>query len=270
MLLPLEEKRNRVLLTAYFLHTTKGRHINVEELERLVGLEPRTEFYDILRYFNGKGWLKKANLIVRFTPEGIDKAEKMENERFQEKERRVLQALYDNRRDHPNGLIPEEIATALNLALSDVRDIVVELERKGWAAGGDETTWIVPAGIKELEKQPEPPTVSHITINNPQNSPMSFGSNSSQTVTYNNQNVQDVLPQLSRLIQDVYELQFETRGDVIEELQKVETIAKGEMSSGKWELIQTRLVTAKTALEIGKIAVSSLPYWPAVWNFFFK
>jgi hypothetical protein len=270
MPLPLEEKRNRVLLSAYHLHTTKGRHINVYELEQLADVG--TEFYDILRYFgaNGKGWLKKANERVRFTAEGIDKAEEMQNERFEEKERRVLQALYDNRRDHPDGLVPDEIAAALNLDLSDVKDIVVELERKGWADGGDETTWIVPAGIKELERQPEAPAVSHVTINYPQNSPISLGPHSTQNVTYYNQNTQDILPQLSLLIQELYERQFETRTEVLSELQKVETLAKGEMNPGRWQLIQTRLATTKTALEIGKIAVDSLPYWPVVWHFFFK
>lgn len=265
-----QEKRNRVLLAAYKIHTTKTPHIDIDELGKVSGVG--REVWQIIRYLgeNGKGWLKKSGMVVRFTVEGLEEAEEMESQRFEDKERLVLRALYDNRLGHPNGSNPDELAAALNLDLSHVREIVVELERKGWAAGGDETTWIVPAGIKELQKQPEPPAVSHITINNPQNSPMNFGPNSSQTVTYNNQNVQDILPSLSRLIQDVYGLQFETRGDVVGELQKIETLAKEEMSPGKWELIQTRLVTAKTALEIGKIAVSSLPYWPAVWNFFFK
>jgi hypothetical protein len=264
-----QEKRNQVLLAAYKIHTTKTRHIHIDELGEASGVG--REVWQIIRYLgeNGKGWLKKSGNIVRFTVEGLEEAEEMQNQRFEDKERLVLETLYNARKDHPNGVNPFELATALNMDVTEVQEIVVELERKGWADGGDENTWIIPAGIKEIEKKPEPPT-PHIVINNPQNSPMSFGPNSTQTVTYNNQNVQDILPQLSQLIQGLYDLKFETRGDVISELQKVEVLAKGEMNEKKWELIQSRLITAKTALEVGKIASATLPYWPAVWNFFFK
>jgi hypothetical protein len=264
-----QEKRNRVLLAAYKIHTTGKRSINIDELGKASGVG--REVWQIIHYLgeNGKGWLKKSGGVVRFTVEGLEEAEEMQNQRFEDKERLVLQTLYDARKDHPNGVNPFELATALNMDLNEVQEIVVELERKGWAAGGDEDTWIVPAGIKELEKIPETP-IPHIVINNPQNSPMSFGAHSSQTVTYNNQNVQDILPPLSQLIRELYELQFETQGDVISELQKVEVLARGEMNNGKWQLIQSRLLTAKTALEVGKIAVNTLPYWPAVWNFFFR
>ena len=76
MTLPLEEKRNRTLLAAYELNS-KSPHIHVDELEELANVG--TEFYNILRYFgiNGKKWLKKTNLVVRFTAEGIDAAEEL-------------------------------------------------------------------------------------------------------------------------------------------------------------------------------------------------
>ncbi len=193
----------------------------------------------------------------------------MVEERFEEKERRVLQTLLDQRKDHPNGFYPEELATALKLPLGEVQEICVELEAKGWADGGDETTWIIPAGIKELQKKQEPPT-PHIVINNPQNSPMSFGNNSNQTVNYNNQSLAEVLPAIAQLIDDVRKYDFDTRADVLQELEKVQTLAKGEMNAGVWQLIQLRLLTVKTTLEIAKIGAGTLPYWPAVWNFFFQ
>lgn len=264
-----QKKRNNVLLTAYKIHTTKTKHIKIDELGQASGVG--REIWDIIRYLgeNGKGWLKKSGGIVRFTVEGLEEAEEMQNQRFEEKEKLVLQILYDNRKDHPHGLLIEEIATALNMDLREVREIIVELERKGWVSGGDETTWIVPTGIKELEKLP-PPQMPHVIINNPTNSPMSFGANSSQTVTYNNQNVEDILRQITQLIQHLSQLQFEMKGDAISDLEKVATLATGEMDPGKWQMIQSRLVTVKTALEVGKIAVDTLPYWPAIWHFFFK
>ena len=193
----------------------------------------------------------------------------MQEERFEEKERRVLQLLLDQRKDHPHGFYPQEIARALNLDVNEVQEIVVELEAKGWADGGDETTWIVPAGIKELQKQPEIPT-PHIVINNPQNSPMSFGDYSSQTVNYNNQSLNEVLPVIANLIEEVRHYDFVTRDEVIIELEKIQTLAKGNMNAGVWQLIQSRLLTTKTALEVGQIALQTLPYWPALWGHFFK
>ena len=173
----------------------------------------------------------------------------MEEERFVEKERRVLQMLLDQRKDHPHGFYPQELATALNLDVNEVQEIIVELEAKGWADGGDRTTWIIPPGIKELQKTLEPPT-PHIVINNPQNSPMSFGGHSSQTVNYNNQPMEEILPAIANLINDVRSLDFQTRDDVLAELEKVQSLAQGELNAGVWQLIQARLLTAKTGMEI--------------------
>jgi len=99
-------------------------------------------------------------------------------ERYEEKERLVLQKLYDERKRHPRGVHPDELALVLNLEFSEVIEIISELDKKGWTGGSDELSWILPAGIKEIERLPEPPTPT-IVINNPQNSPMTFGPNSS-------------------------------------------------------------------------------------------
>jgi hypothetical protein len=202
-------------------------------------------------------------------PPRIKEVEKVMSERFEQKERRVLQKLYEVRDSHPQGVVPDELAAALNLRIDEVYQIIAELEEKKWIGGNDEASWILPAGIKEIERIPETPT-PNIIINNPQNSPISLGAHSNQTVTYNNQSVQEILPALTHLIQDLYALDSPTRGDAIAELQKVESLAKDEMNAGKWQMIQSRLLTTKTALEIAKLGADSLPYWPIVWNFFFK
>jgi len=89
-------------------------------------------------------------------------------------------------------------------------------------------------------------------------------------VNYNNQPIQEILPALSQLIEGVRSLNFPTRDDVVAELEKVQFLAKGEMNAGIWQLIQSRLLTTKTALEVASLAAPSLPYWPVVWNYFFK
>ncbi len=228
----------------------------------------RDEMRPIHNYLESKDFISWKCRVgrVRITTRGIDV---MQNS-YEEKERRVFQRLYDERETrHTRSFTPAELAQELNLNVNEVTEIINELESQGWLGGTDEGVSINAAGIKEIERKAEPARPT-IVINNPQNSPMSFGTNSNQTVSYNNQPVQEILPDLSRLIEDLHALDFPTRGDVIGELQKVESLAKGEMNAGTWELIQARLVTTKTALELAKIAADSVPYWPVVWNYFFK
>ena len=54
-ILPFEEKRNRVLLAAYKIHTTKTQHIHIDELGDAAGVG--REVWNILRVLgaNGKG-----------------------------------------------------------------------------------------------------------------------------------------------------------------------------------------------------------------------
>lgn len=275
--LPVERWREKQLRDDYLLLLWNkqkacnfGASTSNKELCEELGIEYNGEAVQICKYLQGKGWIQWEGFAwIHLTQLGREKAEEMDNERFEAKENLVLQALYKARNTHPNGVATDELALAVNLELRDVYDVISELERKGWIGGSDERVWILPAGIKKIERVAEPPIPTFV-INNPQNSPMSFGAHSSQTVTYNNQAVQDVLPALSRLIEDLHALDFPMHSDVIAELKKVEVLAKSDMDVGKWQMIQSRLVTTKTALEIAKIAADSLPYWPIVWNFFFK
>lgn len=235
-----------------------------------LGIEYNGEATAICHYLKGKGWIDWEGFAwVNITLSGRERAEQMEEERFVEKEARVLQMLLDQRQDHPNGFYPQELATALNSNVREVMEIINELEAKGWAGGSDETTWILPPGIKELQKKEKPPT-PQIAIYNPSNSPMSFGDNNNQTVNYTNQSIEEIVPALTRLIEDVRGLDFATRDDVLSELEKVKSLTQGEMNAGSWKLIQSRLLTAKTAMEVVQLSAHSLPYWPAVWHFFFS
>ncbi len=151
--LPLEEKRMRVLLGLYHLHSTQGVHVDVEELEKLADVG--SDYYDILRYFgtNGKGWLKTANLVVRMTSEGIDKAEELLKMQMLEKQRRVLEQIYNlGGPTHTDFVLIDRLREELGMTFRELNEILLEFERKrGWVDGPDEAVYLTPAGVREVE-----------------------------------------------------------------------------------------------------------------------
>lgn len=151
--LPLEEKRNRVLLSLYDLHTTKGAHVNVDELRK--SSDVGKDFYPILRHIGaqGKGWLKHSNLVVRMTAEGIDRAEELSKVEIVEKGRLILQKLYDLGGPTHTDLVPiDRLIKELGMQFREMNGILLNFERKrGWVEGPDQAVQLTPAGVREAE-----------------------------------------------------------------------------------------------------------------------
>jgi pyrimidine deaminase RibD-like protein len=157
--LPIEEKRNRVLLTLYKLHTTDSPHVDVYKLQELADVG--TDYYDILRYLgrHGKGLLKKDNLVVRITPEGQDKAEELIKMQMAEKMQVILKKIYDmsgpTHSQEVNYMeLIQELSQEFGLNRREIDPILQDFEKKkGWLGGGsDECVCITPEGILEIEK----------------------------------------------------------------------------------------------------------------------
>ena len=152
-ILPFEEKRNRVLLAAYKIHTTKTQHIHIDELGDAAGVG--REVWNILRVLgaNGKGWLKKSGNIVRFTAEGIEKAEELEKMRIADKERLILETIYELGGPTHMDLVPiETLERKLGINFRELNAILLDFERKrGWVEGPDEAVQLTPAGVREVE-----------------------------------------------------------------------------------------------------------------------
>lgn len=243
MPLPLEEKRNRVLLSAYDLHTTKSRHINVYELERLADVGP--EFYDILRYFgtNGKGWLKKANEVVRLTAEGIDRAEEMKNERFEDKLNRLFQLLYNERHNrHTKQFVPDELAAALDLDVPEVMEIISILDSKGWLGGNDEGVNINAAGILEFERRREPPTpATNVMYINQNYAPVAQGSNFTQSVTQIRNEFDDSIRKLLQAVEESEDLSAVQKITVKNDINMVHQLAHMEKTPEVIETVSTKI-----------------------------
>jgi len=151
--LRLEEKRNRVLLSLYHLHTTKSEHVKVDELED--PSDVGRDFYPILRQIgaHGKGWLKHSNLVVRMTAQGIDEAEELIKMQMVEKERVVLRKIYDLGGPTHMDLVPiDRLSRELGMQFRELNGILLEFERKrGWVEGPDEAVQLTPGGVREVE-----------------------------------------------------------------------------------------------------------------------
>lgn len=270
---PLEEKKTRQKVLLGIFEEAGGeasRDVITETLAVKLGLDFE-EFSKICRVLKSEGFIDWMSFDrVHLTGAGRAEGEKLMTESYFQEKRRVLKMIADISR-MSQFVVFEDLAKRLGMTNNELAPLCNGLDEDGSIdfPGGDIIT-IKDAGYRALQPQEPQTTGQHIHIHQPQNSPMSFGLNSTQTVTYNNQPVQDILPALAELISEVKALDFTTRGDVIEELEKVQSLAKGEMNAGIWQLIQSRLLTTKTALEIATLAAPSLPYWPTVWNYFFK
>jgi hypothetical protein len=265
--------RTELLLTLYEMAGGKLlQGVTDEELSKKIGVEDRTEFGEIALYLREEGLVKFQSFSsIALSHEGRKLAERIMAERFEEKERRILQKLYDERgRKDTNPHYPEELARELNLDLDDVHDIIIELDGQGLTGGTDEVSWILPAGIKEIERIPQPqvsPNIVH--FHGPNTGPVQIGSHQTQNISYN-ESISEILPKLAELITAVRAQDFPDKDEVIADLEKVQALAQGDVNEGVWKRIQTRLTAAKTTMEITGLAYNSLPYWPLIWNYFMK
>jgi len=191
-------------------------------------------------------------------------------ERYAEKERRVLQKLYDERETRgEQGFSPEELAKILKLDVRDVQDVILELDKVGWTEGTDEVSWISFAGIKEIEKLPDTPISPNIVnFNAPNTGPVQIGYHQTQQNVFQNQSIEEILPKLAELIRAIKAADFVDKDEVIADLEKIQSLAHGNISEGVWNRIQTKLTAAKTTMEVAGLVYKTYPYWPQIWAFF--
>src|SRR5947209_5417025 len=151
--LPTEEKRNRVLLALYQLHSIVSPYVNVSELKELADVGD--DFYNILKYLgvNGKRWLVKTNLRINITPSGIDRAEELVKMGMAETMQSVLRKIYDmSGPDHNKDVNYFELQRGLKMGGRDLNPILKDFEDKGWVGGGsDEVVRLTPRGVLEIE-----------------------------------------------------------------------------------------------------------------------
>lgn len=134
-------------------------------------------------------------------------------------------------------------------------------------------------GIDSIEVPPDKNTSSptnvayHNTVHvgGSINGPFQQGTQDSvQNISVVNESIKEILPKLGEFIEAVKALDFPDKDEVVRDLQKAKELSSGENPEGRWKLIQAKLTSAKTAMELAGYAHTALPYGVAVFDYFFK
>jgi hypothetical protein len=270
-----EDKRNIVLMTLYRLATrgTKS-HVDVYDLERLSDIGD--EFKPALDFLRHKQLLVKRNLKIQITASGMEKAERIMAETYRSKERRVLQKLYDERdRRYTNPHQPDELARELNLDLREAQDIVVELERKGLTDGNDQATWIIAAGLEEIESGGQrpgaAPGVSFTTnIHGPNYGGIQQGGQgNTQNVTLTNTNNADFDRALTSIVELIRasNLPADDKQELEGEVGNVNKLALREPAPGLLDRAKSRLDMVRLGLQGTDLLIKAGPHLETAWEF---
>jgi Mn-dependent DtxR family transcriptional regulator len=252
--------------------------VNITQVHSELGCS-REEARSVHQYLESKGLIswKCRVMHVRITPRGIDEVERIMAETYRSKERRVLQKLYDEReRRYTNPHQPEELARELNLDLREVQDIVIELESKGLTDGNDQSTWIIAAGLLEIESGGQRTGAASTTINYTANIGTNYGNldqggrGNTQSVTLtNNPDFERTLTGLIELLRasDISQLD---KDDIIHDVERVKQLAQQNDTPGALERAQKKLDAVKTGIEVadsgGELLGKALPYITALWQ----
>lgn len=274
-LLP-DDKRVRVLLSLYQLHTTKSPHVDVDSLEELADVG--NDFYEILRYLgaSGKGWLKKTNLVVRITAGGIEKAEEIIKMRMAEKIRLVQGKIYDmGGSSHIQPVNFELLKSELGMEHRELVTIILELDRRGWTGRcSDECVCLSPLGVHEYES-PSDSKRGGDTFNNTFNAPVQGGfqqggsHNTQNNVYSNNPKIDEAADAIIRIIQSsgITELDKE---DLIKDVARLKELGAKEKTPDVIERSTKKLEALKTGLEVaekgGGLLLKASPYLTTLWQ----
>jgi len=278
-ILPFEEKRKRVLLSLYQL-TQASPHVDVDELEKVADVG--NDYYDILRYIGGpaKGWLKKSNMVVRITAEGIDRAEELIKMQMVEKEGMVLQKIYDLGGPSHTDMVPfNTLERELGMEFDDLNRILLDFERnRGWVGGPDEAVELTPAGVREVENSSGDSRHGGTTIQNIFHAPVQGGfiqggSGHVQHNTYtNNPKFDETITALTRLIQEA-NIDSADKEDIIKDVERVKELAAREKNPDSLERINRRIDMIKTGIEAadtvekgGQLLLKTTPYLVLLWQ----
>jgi hypothetical protein len=276
--LPLEEKRNKLILALYELHTTKGPRVNIYELERLSGLE-RQEFYDMVRQLGRtqKGWLIKSNERVSITSEGIEKAEELLKMQMVEKERLVLQKIYDlGGPTHTDWVPIDRLSKELGMPFRELNSILLDFERKkGWTEGPDEAVGLTPAGVREVENPGGDARGGGTTVQNIFHGPFQGGmiigghGHTQHNTFSNNPKVGEAIDAVMRLVQQS-DLGVLDKEDVLKDVERLKELTSKEPAPDTLQRIGKRIGMVKDGIEAaekgGELLIKVTPYLVTLWQ----
>lgn len=250
--------------------------VNEDELLADLGIEEE-EGNKLFSYLSAKGLVEGHTFgHIAITDRGIDAIERIMAETYRSKERRVLQKLYDERdRRYTNPHQPDELARELNLDLREAQDIVVELERKGLTDGNDQATWIIAAGLEEIESGGQrpgaTPGVSFTTnIHGPNYGGIQQGGQgNTQNVTLTNTNNADFDRALASIVELIRasNLPADDKQELEGEVGNVNKLALREPAPGLLDRAKSRLDMVRLGLQGTDLLIKASPHLETAWEF---
>jgi hypothetical protein len=276
--LPLEEKRNKLILALYELYRTTGSPVvKTEQLRSLADVDP--DFYSILREVgkNGRRWLEHRNLNTVIKSEGIIKAEELLKMEMAEKEQFVLKKIYDLGGPTHMDLVPiDRLVKELGMPFRELNAILLDFERKkGLVEGPDEAVQLTPAGVRKKENPGGDTRGGSTTIHNVFHAPVQGawiqgGQGHTQHNTFsNNPEIDETISAVARLIQqsNLNELDKE---DVLKDVERLKELAAKEPTPDTLQRIDKRIGMVKSGIETaekgGQLLTKVTPYLVALWQ----
>lgn len=279
-MLPLEEKRNRLVLALYDLRNEKGEHIKTEELRARA--DAGTDFYPLLRELgvHGRGWLEHRNLVVRIRPAGIERAEELMAMQMAQKERRVLQKIYDLGGPSHTDMVPfDTLERELGMEFDELNKILLDFERRrGWVEGPDEAVELTPAGVREVENPSSDSRGGGTTIHNVFHAPVQGGfiqggtGHTQHNIYTNNPRVDETIGALTKLIQEA-QIEAADKEEILADITRLKELASKPQTedslkrvSRRIDMVKTGIAAAETAEKGGKLLLKATPYLVALWQ----
>jgi hypothetical protein len=203
---------------------------------------------------------------------GIEKAEQLMARTFLEKQNEVLLEIYEMRGPRNIVVVPHLIGR-LDILAYEVYNILSGLEEKGWIEwGGGDMVRMKQAGIEAIEAPKDAtPLISYTTNVQTNYGGIQQGHGNVQQINHR-EPLSKVLPQLSSFVEAVRQQDFEDKEDVIRDLEKALEVARANPGAlpgeAVWTRVQSKLVTAKTAMELANLTYNTLPFWAMLWHYF--
>lgn len=275
--LPLEEKRNKLILALYGLHTTKGPHIDIAELREQADVG--TDFYPVLREIgiHGRGWLQHRNMKVYIKAPGIEKAEELSKMQIAEKERLVLDKIYDlGGPTHMDLVLINRLENELGMQFRELNAILLDFERrKGWVEGLEHAVQLTPAGVREKENPGGDARGGGTTIQNIFHAPVQGGfiqggqGHTQHNVYSNNPKIDETISAVAQLIQGSNLANLD-KEDILKDVERLKELASKEQTPDTLNRIEKRIGMVKSGIETaekgGELLLKVTPYLIALWK----
>jgi hypothetical protein len=230
------------------------------------------------RYLHDK-WLVKPVQIgtIVLTAHGIDEVEREMAETYEQKQRLVLEKIYELGENSISGVMIWDLEKALSpLTRDEISRILIDLEDNLRLIDSPtgESLKILPAGIKFLEKSgTEPaPTQGHtsytIIVHGNNSGAITQGNENSQTVVQTtNPDFNEAIRALFEIVQSS-EMSADDKEEIVVEVVALNKLANKDRTAETLERAKLRMNIIDGLLKAADLTTKAAPYLPAINAYF--